>query len=277
MSNPTITLPDGSVYEVDAVNSVSLASKQNSDGSLTITPSVQSSYSVRLLQPAPSAVPAIPSAAGHVNLDNLSSWKGEWDDTTPKTASGSTSFVDAATGRKFTVTYSNRAGLRFSCHAVNSGCFARNWVYRSRAKFNWSQISRWEVDINQVADGTRVYMMCLQLAAGGSLGSGKVELTFSNTSKSWNPSNVAAPLSSWADGTEHTIEWHASRDDSGVVNYQGIGIDGVWSAFSGNNVGPSVKNLRWSPNGLILPNFQFEGSQASGTITGTASSDLYYW
>lgn len=225
--------------------------------------------------PPPPAIvePVIPTAATKVSLDANTTWKAVWDTSTPKTATGTTTAT--AGGRQFTVNYTNRAGVRFSCHAAASGGQgARNVVYETTCTFNWSQISRFELDTNIVADAKRVFMLCLQQQSGSPTGSGMWDLTFNGH---WVGSNVRAPLSQWADGSTHTIRTHASVDDNGVVTYIGVSVDGVYSPFKGNNVGPGIMGSSWSPVGLIVPNFQFEGSGAAGTITGTASINLYWW
>lgn len=246
----------------------------NADGSITNL----SGTVVLTTTPPPASVPPPPVeptaylAWTKVNLDNNATWKGVWDTSTPKTASGSTAAVTG--GRQFTVDYTNRAGFRFSCHAVPSGAQkARNIVLETIATFNWSQASRFELDTNIVVDAKRVFMLCLQQQSGSPTGSGMWDLTFGGH---WVGSNVRAAMSQWKDGSTHTIRTHASVDDNGVVTYQGVSVDDAYSLFTGKNVGSSVLNQLWEPLGVIIPNFQFEGSGAAGTITGTASINLYY-
>lgn len=244
----------------------------NTDGSVTnLSGTVVLTTTPPPAPPAP-VEPTAYLAWAKVNLDNNATWKGVYDTSTPKTASGAT--VATASGRRFTVAYTNRAGFRFSCHAVASGAQAvRNIVYETIATFNWSQVSRFELDTNIVVDAKRVFMLCLQQESGSPTGSGMWDLTFSGH---WAGSNVRAALSQWKDGSTHTIRTHASVDDNGVVTYIGVAVDDAYSLFTKNNVGSSVLNQLWQPLGVIIPNFQFEGSGASGTIDGTASINLYY-
>lgn len=244
------------------------------DGTVYTITSSLADAKIAIAPPPPDPEPIIPVTAKKVNIDANTTWKGVWDDTTPKTATGS-SEVAAPSGRRFTVQYTNKAGFRFSCHAVPSGAQAsRNFVYETTATFNWSQVSRWELDTNLVMDAKRVAMLCLQQEAGGSLGGGTWDLTFN---EKWVKSNVKSPLSSWADGTTHIVRTYASLADDGTVTYIGVSVDGVYSKFTGNNIGPSAPSLSWSPIGMVIPNFQFEGSGSSGTIDGTATTNLYYW
>lgn len=248
------------------------ASITNLDGSIT---NLTGTVVMTTTPPPPPPAPVEPTtylAWTKVNLDANTTWKGVWDTSTPKTATGSTAAVTG--GRNFTVNYTNRAGFRFSCHAVPSGAQkARNIVYEVTGAFNWSQVSRFELDTNIVADAKRVFMLCLQQESGSPTGSGMWDLTFGGH---WSGSNVRAALSQWKDGSVHTIRTHASVDDNGIVTYIGVSVDDAYSLFTGNNVGSSVLNQLWQPLGVIIPNFQFEGSGAAGTITGTASINLYY-
>lgn len=244
---------------------------KRADGS-TITASGSVTITETAAIPPPPVEPTAYLTWTKVNLDANATWKGVWDTATPKTATGTTTAVKG--GRQFTVAYTNRAGVRFSCHAVASGAQgARNIVYETACAFNWSQVSRFELDTNIVVDAKRVFMLCLQQESGSPTGSGMWDITFSGH---WAGSNVRAAMSQWKDGSTHTIRTHASVDDNGVVTYIGVSVDGVYSPFTGNNVGPGVLSDSWEPIGLIIPNFQFEGSGAAGTITGTASINLYY-
>lgn len=228
-----------------------------------------------VVTPPPLVFPVIPAIAIKNVLDNLTTWAGEYDTSTPRAATGSSKAVTG--GREFLISYTNKAGYRFH---VNFGkdTTSKNFVYdlTVMAK-DWTQPSRLELDTNQVLADGRTVMMCLQAAAGGSLGSGTWELTFSNTPHAWNPSNVKIDTTKWAPGSTHRIRLVMSRDDNGVVTYIGVETDGVYQLFAQPaSTGPSVKSLGWAV-GSCLVNYQMEGSKASGAIDTIASITMYRW
>jgi hypothetical protein len=223
-------------------------------------------------QPKPTAVPA---AAIATVLDNLTNWACEHDPATPGTASGSSKPVPG--GREFVFNYTKKGGFRYHvAYALDTT--SKNFVYDCKVSAkDWTQVSRLELDTNQVLADGRTVMMCLQAAAGGSLGSGTWELTFSGTPKSWNPSNVTVDPSKWAPGSQHHIRLFMSRDDNGVVTYIGVEVDGAYKPFNQPaSTGPSVKSLGWK-KGDVLVNYQIEGSQDAGTVDTIASITMYRW
>lgn len=233
-------------------------------------------YSSLLRFPLAPGEPDLDSMGGFVsvNCDQLSSWKGVWDNSTPgsNTEVTGTSSYNASGGRDFSITSTVKGGgFRYSCHAVPSGAQnARYFVYEVIARAGWPQATRCENDINCV-NGKCVMMACLQQECGSPNGLGLWDVTFN---EGWSHTAVPAQLPHWTKNSSHEWRTHTKFDNSGNAEYIGVNVDGIWYPINERNVGFSNPSLSWEPNGLIIPNWQFE--ILAGTMTGNFSLNVIY-
>lgn len=225
--------------------------------------------------PPPPTGPTIPGNALQVTLDTMN-WNTTKDAGTPGTACTSSLpcstkypvVVDAAhqDTRSYNMAYSARAGVRWSVTAANDTGATHfiydTWVYSD----DWSQVANLEMDINQVtADGkTRI----LGTQCSGWDHAWDYTLNTSSGGWHWVPSNVTCDPRTWAPKTWKHIQIVGHFDSDDVSYYEGVWIDGQYSAFT-NAQGATGRALGWA-KGHIVINFQADGTNAT---TGSLSVD----
>lgn len=207
--------------------------------------------------------PIIPvSAKSYGVLDNIANaqvpWNGKHDDATPGTVTNTvTAYINAVSGRNFSFSYTAQAGCRFSLGLATDLTYPQHFCYESEIMFgDPSQILNMELDCNQVlADGRTCIMDCQCASVSG---------TFEFDG--WKPTRIVGNPQQW-DGGFHRIRifWHRSADGN-TVTFDGVEKDGVWMA-SGMQSSTRTVALNWKPLGLLMINFQIEGSsKTSGNV-----------
>lgn len=222
--------------------------------------------------PGPVGPPFIPAnAVNYGLLDNITAptpWNGKWDDTTPKTVANiATSFLNAVGGRNFQFTYTSQAGCRFSTGFAVDLTYPLNFCYDLQIQFaDPAQILNMELDLNQVLADGRTCIMDSQYASV----SGSVEFD------AWKPTRIPGNPQQW--GTSwHRVRhfWHRSADGN-TTTFDGAELDGVYTAA--NVVSTTrTKALGWGPPGLLLINFQIEGSSKTGGNVNANARNVHVW
>lgn len=243
------------------------------DGSLWTVPGAQP-VAQTTPPPVTSGAPVIPASAIIINLDNLNSWKGVKDKGTPGGASGiSSTFVNATLGRHFVANQTGRGGVRWSTvytHDSNSNYFVYDVKYQP---IDPTQMAQLELDHTQVLGPDKVCFLCVQASAN----SKTWEYTTTPSGKChWNKSNISVDPTKFPSNVQTRIRHFVHRDDAGVVYYDGVSVNGNYTAFDPSCKGLSVEALNWTKDDLLV-NFQMNGANASGTMEAYASITIYRW
>lgn len=223
--------------------------------------------------PKPPTIPDNASCSGV--LDNSLNWKGDYDTSTPKIATGTSKYVNADSGRNYNVVYTNKAGFRFHNSFATVKAAVLNFCTDLYVKCDdWTQVQNLEIDMNQVMPDGRTVIVGIQAASG----SKSWEFTTTPAGKShWNKSNISVDPTTWQSGVWKHIRLFYSITLAGVVTYTGVELDGVYTPFQ-NASGVSILALGWKPIGLLLCNFQQEGNTAKGVINIYAKQyQHFYW
>lgn len=214
--------------------------------------------------------PEIPTnAALYVAIEAATNWKGEKDAATAGGANvgatGTTAYSAADNQRIFNfVNTVKGAGWRWSNSFAKPTTFLTNFCYDLQVMCTaWSQIMNLELDMNQVMEDGRTCLLCIQSASGTKTWE---YTTTPSGSSHWNASNIPTNLKLWPANTWKRLRLFTHRDSAGVVYYDGIEEDGVYSQFS-NASGISALSLGWKPKGLLLLNFQVEGANPAGSVS----------
>lgn len=217
--------------------------------------------------PGPVGPPMIPAnAKSYGLLDNAPTapvpWNGKHDLATPGTATGTTAYVDPIHGRNFAFSYTGQAGFRYSLGFAVDLTYPQNFCYEAQVMFaDPSQILNMEMDMNQVLPDGRTCIYDCQCASV----SGTWEFD------GWKPSRIIGNPQQWGAGVWHHIRifWHRSADGN-MVWFDGVQFDGVWTP-SGMVSTTRTPSLNWKPLGLLMINFQKEGSsKVSGNVNVNA-------
>lgn len=219
--------------------------------------------------PAVLGPPFIPvTAKSYGVLDNNAAWNGKHDDATPGTVSAIVSkYVDAVSGRNFTFAYTAQAGCRFSTGFATDLTYPQHFCYDLQIQFaDPSQILNMELDMNQVlADGRTCIFDCQCASVSG-------HWQFNG----WQDTRIVGNPQQWG-GTWHHVRifWHRSADGN-TVTFDGVEKDGVWMA-SGMQSTTRTLALGWKPLGLLLINFQIEGSSKTGGNVSANGRNIQVW
>lgn len=268
-TTPKITTnPVGVSY---TTHQVTADNKWNVDTTTLITPVVPP-----VVIPPPVLAPIIPvNALNSGILDDSNNWKGDWDKSTPKTATGISKYIDSSSGRNYNVVYTNKAGFRFHNSFATVKAAVLNFCTDLYVLCDdWTQVQNLEIDMNQVLQDGRTVIMGIQAASG----SKSWEYTTTPTGSShWNKSNISVNPTTWKPGIWKHIRLFYSLTLAGIVTYIGVEVDGVYTPFA-NASGISAIALGWEPLGLLLCNFQQEGNTAKGIINIFAKQyQHFYW
>jgi hypothetical protein len=232
-------------------------------------------YNVRstVVTPQASAITVPGGASNSGRMEARDGWAGAHDRGTRGTSSGSTVYPVTIGGdnhaRKFSMSYSNRAGERWSntfgnnpgdTHFVIDG-----YVYLP----NPSQVMNLELDINAVSSSGRTYILSTQCA--GATGHWEYGYT-TGTQGHWGSTGVACNPRNWAPNKWHHIRIAIHRDSGGYGTHEAVSLDGDYHSF-GNITKTCTKDLGWQ-NGTLNFQFQIEGSSTSH---GSASAYMHQW
>jgi hypothetical protein len=229
-----------------------------------------------------SALSVVPPDAVKVSsIQSLSNWQDQHDSGTEGASSGTMSVVNSPSqsgfARKFTFSFTNNAGQRFS-DAFGDDTAPTNflydgWVYLPGPS---STIANIEMDMNQViANGDTVIYAFQCDGWNGTWDYSENAGTASQPQVRWVQAK-GAPCNprKWATNTWHHVQVWYSRDDSGYVTYHSVWFDYVEQPI--NETVFSEFSLGWAP--LLLTNFQLDGYGSSGTVTAYLDNlTVYRW
>jgi hypothetical protein len=226
--------------------------------------------------PPPPPGITIPGNAIQIGIENRTNWIAVHDAGTPGAVQTIVNTYNATTGvRTHSMTYTGNGGTRWSV-SLGSAAYdtvATHFVYDVFVTSpNWLQVKNLELDANQVlANGdTVIYgMQC-------SMWSNTWEYTSTVGGTHWIPSNVPCNSTKFAPNSRHHFRLAYHRNSAGIVTYEGVEVDSVYSALTGAVVN-AAKALGW-PKGDLLFNVQTEGATAAGTTTIlTDGLTIYRW
>lgn len=212
--------------------------------------------------------PIIPSGAVKVSsVQALSNWAAINDAASNGSASGWTGIVgspsrDGGT-REFATSFSNNGDERYDA-TFGDDTGATNflydaWVYVANST---SSIGNLEMDLNQVMPNGQTVIFGVQCDGwAGTWDYTANRGTPGSPVDVWVQSGAKCNVRSWSANTWHHVQIQYSRNSSGVVTYQSVWLDGVYSAL--NATVPSAFALGWGP--VLLTNFQVDGLGSSGS------------
>jgi hypothetical protein len=243
------------------------------DGSLWLIPGATP------VPPIPVA-PVIPSNAKNTgSIIAMPGWKMEWDDGTQGSATNIKMVYDPVKKiATFSADQTGKAGVRWSITAVkNVPDTITHFVYDIIFQLpDPSQQACIEMDVNQVTNSNgENYFLCVQ----ASQYSKSYEYSLKNAKGGigWNKSNIPVSPEQWPKNTDKHIRIFSYRDANGNVFYEGVEEDSKYSAYTSTAQGNSSESLGWT-KGIILPNFQMDGANASGTMVAVVSNfNISYW
>jgi hypothetical protein len=223
---------------------------------------------------APSNVPSF--AAASSDLDTARNWAFEHDGATPGWSKGSTVFPASTPlyddAREFYMEYAGHGGERWHLSMGNNPN-AKNFALDTYVYFtDPNQVGNLELDFNQVMSNGATVIYGTQCSSY----SKTWEWTYTNGSSHWRSSNVPCNPKTWAPNTWHHIQIGFHRDDNGFVVHDWVNLDGTHSTFT-NAGGPAGDWLGW-PKGLLLVNYQVDGSLGNGSVTSFVHKmTIYSW
>lgn len=228
----------------------------------TFTPSNPTNYTTATASTSLTVFPLSSS-----DLDGADNWEWNHDPGTPGSSKGSSLYpvtspsLDNA-ARGFFVTYSDHGGEIYHLSFAKDTT-VHNFVYDTYIYLDDpSQIENIEMDMNQVMSDGRTVILATQCA--GTTGTFEYT-TISNGGTHWHASNIPCNPKKWSAKTWHHVQIATHRDDSGIVTYDWVNLDGVATNFE-NASGPSAEKLGWAMGDLLL-NFQLDGAGTSGSMT----------
>jgi hypothetical protein len=220
-------------------------------------------------------VPATAVSSG--DLDGKASWGQTHDGGTPGTSRGS-SVYPATTpvyddARKFYMTYSDRAGERWSLDfgkdAKSTYFVLDTYVYLP----NPSEVLNLEMDINQVTANGETVILSTQCA--GVTGTWEAGYT-SGKLDHWWASKIKCNPKAWTPNVWHHIQIGMHREPNGVVSHDWVNFDGTHNAWG--YVRESAHFLGWAP-AVMDVQYQIEGANSSsGSVTSYIHKlTIYRW
>jgi hypothetical protein len=223
---------------------------------------------------APSNVPSNATASSAIQL--ASNWIFEHDAATPGSSKGSTVFPATTPvyddAREFYMEYSEHGGERWHV-TIGNNSSAHNFALDTYVYFtDPSQVGNLELDLNQVMPNGATAIYGTQCSSY----SKTWEITYTNGSSHWRPSNVACNPKSWAPNTWHHIQIGFHRDDTGYVVHDWVNVDATHSTFT--NTGAAASDWLGWPKGVLLVNYQVDGVLSKGSITSFVHKmTIYSW
>ncbi len=211
------------------------------------------------------SIPANAVSSG--DLDGRSNWLGIHDGGTPGSAKGSTVYPASTPlyddARKFYMTYTDRAGERWSLN-FGKDSEATHFVLDTYVFLtNPSQVENLELDINQVIPNGETVILGTQCS--GEIGKWEYAYT-SGKEDHWKSTNISCDPKSLSANQWHHIQIGMHRDNNGVVTHDWVNVDSTHNVFTGEPM-LSEHSLGWS-GGALVANYQIEGSSAgSGSVT----------
>lgn len=209
-----------------------------------------------------------PGSTSVSSIQTLGGWHATHDGGTGGWSSGSMALTNSPSrsgnARRFVTSYSSYGGERyfvnFSDDVTAANFMYDAWVYIPSTS---GPIANLEMDLNQVMSNGQTVIFGFQCDGWSSTWDfTENKGTPSKPVDAWVHSGAHCNVSSWGRNQWHHIQVSYSRNDSGVVTYHAVWLDGNESAI--NATVPSAFALGWGPT--ILTNFQVDGMN-SGTAT----------
>jgi hypothetical protein len=215
--------------------------------------------------------PVIPSDAVSVSsIQAMANWQADHDDGGPGQSNGSTQLVSSpslfGTTRKFETQYSGSGDERYSV-SFSDDTNATNFLYDAWVYLTDSanHVANLEMDVNQVMANGQTVLIGVQCDGY----SGTWDYTV-------NKGTAALPQPNWVikNGTKcnphewtrrkwHHVQATFSRDESGIITYHSVWLDGTETKLDVKVYGGA--SLGWGPS--IITQFQVDGLGSKGSTT----------
>lgn len=204
------------------------------------------------------------------NVQAASGWQAAHDPATGSTSSGSMSMVKSPSlsgnARLFNTSFKNSSGEIYNIAFANdpdaTNFFYDGWVYLTSSAGNMANL---EMDMNQVMSNGATVIYGFQ--CDGYTGTWDYTANQGSLDKpkdAWVHSHAGCDVRNWGRNQWHHIQISYSRDDSGVVTYHSVWLDGVETQINATVL--SAFSLGWTPT--LLTNFQIDG-------LGSGSNSVY--
>ena len=213
----------------------------------------------------------VPSNAVTVSdIEIMGNWKQSHDNGGPGSSSGSTSIASTPSlhgnSRQFVTQYSSNGDERYSVAFADdtdsTHLFYDAWVYLTSSASN---IANLEMDVNQVMANGETVLIGVQCDGY----SGNWAYTVNQgSSKSPKPhwvskSGTQCNPRKWSTEKWHHVQALFTRNDSGMITYHSVWLDGTESKLDATVYGAA--DLGWDP--VINTQFQVDGLGSGGTAT----------
>lgn len=223
----------------------------------------------------------VPSGSTSVSaVQALSDWQELHDPGTGGWSSGAMRVVNSPSrsgfAREFYTTYGNHGGERyhanFSDDESATNFLYDAWIYLTNSTSNLANL---EMDLNQVMPNGQTAIFGMQCDGYSYTWDYTVNKgTATAPNDQWVHSGAPCNIRGWGRNAWHHIQLSYSRNDSGVVTYHAVYVDGKEEAI--NATAFSGYALGWAPT--ILTNFQVDGLGAGGSVTIYLDSlTVYRW
>jgi hypothetical protein len=231
------------------------------------------------------AVPAFaqftipPNAISSGNLSGSSRWFWSHDAGTRGSSVGTSQYPIASPSldglaREFSVSYSEKAGERFSLD-FGTDTVSTHFVYDTYVYIvNPSQLANLELDVNQVMANGKTVIFAFQCSGNSKTWEYN---TLNGTHPVWHSTGLSCNPETWTANTWHHVQIASQRDSTGHVTYDWVGLDGTYHAIH-NATGKGEVDLGWAPGALNL-NFQVDGSNPNSSSVQIYADQLtiYRW
>lgn len=214
------------------------------------------------------------------SIERLGSWQSVHDESTGGWSNGSmkmvTSPARSGSSRKFFTSYGNSGGHRYHVVFADDNT-ATNFVYDAWVYLNdsASNIGNLEMDLNQVMPNGQTVMFGMQ--CDGYTDTWDYNANWTGPAKpsdTWMHSSAPCNIRNWGRNQWHHIQLSYSRNDSGVVTYKAVYVDGKEQVIS--RTAPSAYALGSGP--VLLTNVQVDGLGGSGSVTLNVDNlSVYRW
>lgn len=222
--------------------------------------------------PRPPSIPANAISSGI--LDNAANWKQEKDSNvngaTSKVVSMSNVYDSTRKLRNFIFSGTGKPGVRWSNDFAKDTTHF-NFCYRGKVQSpDWTQVQQLELDMNQTMPNGNNVFLCAQFDAL----SGTVQYTLTPSgSVQWFNSNIKHNMRSWPSAQWIPFEIYTHQDGKGNVVFDGLTLNGVYTAFDPSCKGVAQEQLNW-PSGTLINNFQVNAFNDPNSNTTVRAQNL---
>jgi hypothetical protein len=203
------------------------------------------------------------------NIEALTNWKAAHDTGTNGTSSGTMSMVSSpsqdGSARGFVTAYTSNGGERYSVtfgdDTTSTNFLYDAWVYFTASSSN---IANLEMDVNQTMPNGQTVIFGVQ--CDGYSGTWDYSENLGTPQKPaghWAHSQAACNPRNLSTNTWHHVQISYSRNDSGMVTYNAVYLDGIKSALNATVL--AARALGWGTS--LSTNFQIDGLGLSGSST----------